>query len=203
MLALVLLAAGSPVQAQEQNEIPAGAPDICKEVLENTANDFTGWRRNFYNGYADSFEFHGYPDETSALVRSFSIDDTAYEVDTSCFDETGKLSFVGTYMHSANMVGDTTQVLERYGEIEVDAKGKPTKAHGWIVTVPLDETIKPEKFPLTDAPHQLTRDCLSVELYASTAEVQTAMDAVLGDIDGKRPAFKATEYDWCAKATTP
>lgn len=195
----------APLRAEEAADIAPSAWDKCAETLENMPDYWTGWRRDYQNGYADSFEFYNSGseyDSPSVLITDFTIDDTAYETITSCFDS-GKLSYVKTVMRSANTAGEIGTQAERHGEIYLDAAGKVTKTLGWIENGGLDDKMKPMVFPMNDPAYQVTRDCGPVSLYKTTADVQKALDATLGDIDGKRPDFTPEEYDWCAAAVAP
>jgi hypothetical protein len=206
-LSVALAMAGSTTapSAEEAAAAPQSAWDKCLDTLENMPDYWTGWRRDFHNGYADSFEFYnsdGEYESPAVLVTDFTIDDTAYETVTSCF-EGGKLSYVNTVMRSANTSGEAGTQAERHGEIYLDATGKVTKTLGWLENGGLDDKMKPITFPLNDKGYQLTRDCRPVALYKTTDDVQKALDATLGDIDGKRPDFTAEDYDWCTAAVAP
>ena len=205
LVALIAMPAGTAPLLAQETAAPASGWDKCVETLENMPDYWAGWRRDFHNGYADSFQFYNAGAEyesPAVLVTTATIDDTAYETVTSCF-EGGKLSFVSTVMRSQNTAGEAGTQAERYGEIYLDASGAITKTLGWLSDGGLDANNQPPHFALDNPAYQLTRDCTPVALYKSVDDVQKALDAELGDIEGKRPAFKAEQYDWCAKAVTP
>lgn len=53
---------------------------------------------------------------------------------------------------------------------------------------------------LTDEKHQLARDCWDLDLILTRDAAHTAYLAEMGDIDGSKPDYKATNFDWCSVA---
>ncbi len=166
----------------------------CTEHLEAQPDNWMGWRRVHDGGYADFFEFwdqgaDGYG--PSVLKRTFLIDGIASETQTLCYRPDGSLAFAFAQMASPDMAEGAEGALTREGRIYVDPKGKVIRVLGKVVGEGFETT-------LDDETHQLARGCWDLDLAPTRDAVHTAYLAELGDIDGTKPTYTPTPFDWCS-----
>ena len=172
----------------------------CEAAVSGDPDAWTGWRRDHFNGYADSFQYFNrqfHDNEPSVLVTRFDIDAIAVEINTYCFRPEGSLAFVYSEMSAPNVAagGENGPWISREGRIYVDPAGEIVRILGWIT----DDAGK-KLGRLDDPGLMLARGCRALDLYPDLAAVEAAYAAELGDIEGNRPAFTAQTLDWCARA---
>lgn len=195
ILASALILAALPAHAADSPAIEEVrlAWAACTEHLEAQPDNWKGWRRVHDGGYADLFEFwdqgaDGYG--PSVLKRTFLIDGIASETQTLCYRPDGSLAFAFAQMASPDMAEGAEGALTREGRIYVDPKGKVIRVLGKVVGEGFETT-------LDDESHQLARGCWDLDLAPTRDAVHTAYLAELGDIDGTKPTYTPTPFDWC------
>lgn len=203
-LAAGLLSAATAGRAAEDPALPEirKAWAACEAVLAKAGPEgWVGWRRDFGNGYGDAFAFWDRRDDKAASVLriTLDIDGIARQVETSCFRPDGSLAFLFTTLTAplADAPGgpETGRIARREGRIYFDPKGAIVQVLGRIV----DAAGKPLG-RLDDPKLALVRDCRPVMLHRSADQAAAHAVSVLGDIEGKRPAFEPESLDWCARA---
>ena len=114
---------------------------------------------------------------------------------TYCYRADGSLAFVVTAMLSPNIADGPNRdvAVSREGRVHVAPDGSVLKIAGALV-------VKDKRYRLDDRDWQLVRPCEPLPFYRTLAEVEKAYVAEMGDIYGKRPAFKPDQLDWCARA---
>jgi hypothetical protein len=176
-----------------------GAWEACGKVIAGNADGWIGWRRDFFNGYGDNFNFWNNrgttPTIPSVLRTTLFIDGVAVLTTTYCFRNDETLAFVLTVMESANAVEGkpSNGLISREGRIYFGRDGKVVKVLGQI----LDDKKLPH--PLDNPDWQLMRGCEPLDHYRTAEEVEQAYIAEMGDIEGQRPEFKPKEINWCAQ----
>lgn len=192
-LALALLLSPAVEAAEPQIDEVRAAWDACSKRLETSADDWTGWRRNFDGGYADHFEFHeGGDDAPSVLVQTWLIDAIATQTDTSCFRPDGSLAFLFSTMTSPNMAqGATGPALTREGRLYFAPDG-----HLLRLLKRITEAGK-EVAPIDNDKYQLARGCGLTAPHATVDDVRSHLIAELGDIEGTRGTYVQEPLDWC------
>ena len=172
--------------------------------MEAGAESWLGWRRDFYNGYGDRFEFYDGGDVAVSVLRVTSyIDGIAILTETSCYREDGTLAFLLTEMASPNLAtafddepdDDALGIpsLTREGRIYVAPDG------GIIQIVTAIRADGVEVAAMDNDDYRLARDCSPAELYPTTEDVRRRIESELGDIEGKHPPFTAQSLNWCAE----
>ena len=175
----------------------------CTAILENDGESWAGWRRDFGNGYADSFEFFDRRlDDTSASVlRQVQLVDGIVSIETiSCFRPDQSLAFIYTVMHSPDMSDEAAMEgpLSREGRIYFDRNGEVIQLLGQIVGA--DGAV----LGAADDPDiMLARGCYDVDVHRTLDDVEREYLSVLGDIEGNKPAYEPDNLDWCASAAPP
>jgi hypothetical protein len=180
-----------------------GAWAACEKVTADNTDGWIGWRRDFFNGYGDNFNFWNnrgtQPVVPSVLRTRLFIDGVAVLTTSYCFRTDETLAFVFTVMQSMNAVeGKPSDVLvSREGRLYFGRDGSLLKVLGQV----LDDKKQPH--PLDNDEWQPMRGCQPLAYYKTAEEVEKAYIAEMGDIEGQRPAFQPTEIDWCAQAAKP
>ncbi len=196
LLLLLFLLAAQPALADDAaiEEIrPHWA--ACTDLLAKTPDDWTGWRRNYDGGYADHFEFHAAPD-VAVLVQTWLIDAIATQTDTSCYRPDGTLAFVFSEMVSPNMaIGDSGPAITREGRLYFAPDGTLIRVLARVVENGI------EVAPIDNETYQLARGCGLTAPHANVADVQSHLDAELGDLEGNRPPYVQEPLDWCELVT--
>jgi len=200
LIAAALAAALSSIPAAAQDgpvitEIRA-AWASCTQLLEATADDWTGWRRSNEGGYADRFELHEGEDGSAVLVETWLIDAIATQTDTSCYRADGTLAFVFSEMVSPNVAeGAAEGAISREGRLYFAPDGRLVRLLKRIVKDGV------EVAPIDNATYQLARGCGLTAPHPTMLEVRRHLDAELGDIEGNRPSWTSTPLDWCGMET--
>lgn len=177
----------------------------CHAMLARTdwkQDAWTGWKRDVGDGYGDYFQFWDDRDaDVSVLREQFFVDGIYTESHTSCFRKTGELAFVLVEALSPNMAnpGDELDgpgpLIKREGRIYIAPDGRVLRVSMQIV----DETG--DKLADVERPEsQLARECEAIDLHATVDRVREHEASELGDIKGKRPPYRANDFDWCAAA---
>ncbi|WP_454816078.1 hypothetical protein [Labrys neptuniae] len=206
MIGLLVAIATGQVQAEETLPEPfARAWQACQDRMTSQPNDWIGWRRDFFNGYGDTFAY--WSRETAvagqpAVLRTETLIDGAHSVSTIyCFQADGRPALSRSVMASVNIAdGPNTEApLRREGWIFFKPDGALDRVIGRLV----DDTGKSHR--LDEAGWVPGRGCdqQKVALFERADDVTKAYVAEMGDIEGKRPAFKPEELNWCDKAQTP
>lgn len=202
---IVMVIAAPRARADEAADLAEiqGSWKTCADMIAKRPDQWIGWKRSFFNGYADNFYFwfnSGVePAVPSALRRTYFIDAIAVLITTYCYRNDETLAFILTVMESPNSgrakSGD--KLVVREGRIYVGRDGKVLKVLGRI----LDDKKRPH--PLDNPDWQPMRGCGPVPFLRTVSDVEKVYVAELGDIEGKRPAYAVEDLDWCAKATGP
>lgn len=200
---IAVLTATASVRAAERPDTKALAGidadwAACQALMKDNPQAWLGWRRSFFNGYGDDFSFW---DNRAGATGSRSVLSTADYIDglarfaTYCYREDGSLALAVTAMLSPNVIDGPNRdvAVSREGKIHVAPDGSVLKISGALV-------VKGERYPLDSKDWQLARPCEPLPFYRNLAEVEKAYVAEMGDIYGKKPAFKPERLDWCAKA---
>ncbi|MBP0582647.1 hypothetical protein J8I29_25205 [Labrys sp. LIt4] len=200
---IAVLAAAAPVRAAGQPDAKALAEigadwAACQAVMKDNPQAWLGWRRSFFNGYGDDFSFW---DNRASATGSRSVLSIAAYFDgigrfaTYCYRQDGSLAYIVTAMLSPNIVDGPNRdaAVSREGKVHVAPDGSVLKISGALLA-------KGERHPLDSKEWQLARPCEPLPLYRNLVEVEKAYVAEMGDIYGKKPAFKPEQLDWCAKA---
>lgn len=199
---LFLLTPGAHADEAQLQEIRAAWAG-CQDVATKAPEGWIGWKRDFFNGYGDDFNFWNNagsePRRPSLLRTTHVIDAIAILTTTYCFRDDDSLAFIFTVMSSPNAAEGPNQnkPVSREGRIYVGHDGAVIKVLGQI----LDDRKKPH--PLDNPDWQLMRGCSTSAFYRTVADVEKAYVAELGDIEGSRPQFQPEELDWCNKAAKP
>ena len=195
VFAAAIACAASPGSAADSPAIEEvrRAWAACTAYRDAAADQWMGWRRIHDGGYADFFQFwdqgaDGYG--PSVLERTFLIDGIASETQTLCYRPDGSLAFAFTQMASPDMAEGAEGALTREGRIYVDPQGDVIRVLGKVVGNGFETT-------LDDPAHQLARGCWDLDLTPTRDAVHTAYLAELGDIEGSKPAYTPTPFDWC------
>jgi hypothetical protein len=168
----------------------------CRTLMDS--DDWLGWRRDFGNGYGDTFELWDREGAgVSALKVNFMIDGIATETQTSCFRKDGGLTFVLVEMLSPNQAANTDQssLIKREGRIYVSPSHDILRITGQIA----DEAGR-KLSNLDSSKYQLARGCWALDLHLSLDRARDHLVSEQGDIEGKHPADTANAFDWCAIA---
>lgn len=206
MIGLLVAIAASQVQAEESLPEPlVRAWQACRDRMANQPNDWIGWRRDFFNGYGDNFAY--WSRETAvagqpAVLRTETLIDGAHSVSAIyCFQADGRPALTRAVMATSNSADGPNRDarLKREGWVFFKPDGSLDRVIGRLV----DDTGKRHR--LDEAGWVPGRGCdqQKVALFTSADDVTKAYLAEMGDIEGKRPAFKPEELDWCDKARTP
>ncbi|MDC9822164.1 hypothetical protein PRN20_00335 [Devosia sp. ZB163] len=192
-LIVALALAATPVLAQDAEiEEIRRAWDACTGLIDQSPNEWTGWRRNFDGGYADHFEFHEATDGSGVLVQTWLIDAIATQKDTSCFRKDGTLAFLYSEMTSPNMAqGADGPAITREGRLYFSPDGRLVR-----VMKRITEAGK-EVAPIDNDRYQMARGCELTAPHATMDDVRSHMISELGDIEGTRGEFKRQGLDWC------
>ena len=175
----------------------------CEKVTSGNADGWIGWRRDFFNGYGDNFNFWNNrgsePVVPSVLRTMLFIDGVAVLTTSYCFRSDETLAFVFSVMDYMNAVeGKPSDVqVSREGRLYFGRDGSVLKVLGQI----LDDKKQPH--PLDNAEWQPMRGCQPLAYYRTAEEVEKAYIAEMGDIEGQRPTFQPYEIDWCSRAGKP
>ena len=200
----VLLTATVTSRAQEvdigPNKDDAAA---CAALVAAYGDSWTGWQRDFGNGYGDTLRFYdGRPsEEPSVAVGSLAIDSVVWDETTWCYRTDGTLSTIEiatsgpAYSNGEEVTG---MGMERRGYLYFDAKGKLIQALGYNA-----DSEGAHLSDLSDEAYSLARPCAPVDVKLTADAVGTQVESVLGDIEGKHPDYAANELDWCAVAVAP
>lgn len=167
----------------------------CTALVTEAPDDWLGWRRDFQNGYGDSFQLwdRTWEEGGAAVLRQvFLIDGIAIETDTHCFREDGSLAFIYSEMVSPNMaVGFEGPSIAREGRLYFDPSGERIRVLQQI-------TQDGEKVADGDnADYQLARGCGGLDVHMTLAAAYAHAESELGDIEGNRPAYERQIMDWC------
>ena len=187
-----------PVMGQDLAETEAAKAE-CDALVEAAPDNWIGWRRDFGNGYTDSFEFHDgrFDNRPSVLKTGGVIDAIALEETSWCYRGDGSLALIAVTMSSPDYAqgGDMGPLISREGRIYVGADGHVLRIAGWLTD---GDGVK--LGPLQMDTHQLARDCGPVDLRLRADDAEGEYLSVLGDIEGNHPEYTANELDWCAVA---
>lgn len=202
-LALGMSLAGPSKADETQIAEIRRAWDACGKMMADNADEWIGWRRDFFNGYGDNFNFwnnRGARSVVPSVLRvTRFIDGVAALTTTYCFRNDETLAFVFTVMKSPNAVEGkpSNGLITREGRIYFGRDGKVLKVLGQI----LDDEKQPH--PLDNPDWQLMRGCEPLDYYQTAEEVEQAYVAEMGDIQGQRQEFKPKNLDWCSLAEMP
>ena len=175
----------------------------CAAMVKTYGELWTGWQRDFGNGYGDSLHFYDGRgmDMPSVAVGSRMIDGIVSEETTWCYRLDGTLSTIAVSMFGPALDANAEEIgmgMERRGFLYFDAKGKSLQVLGYNA-----DSDGAHLSDLTDPAYALPRPCNPVDVKLTADVLATEVDSVLGDIEGTHPAYTANEVDWCAVAVAP
>jgi len=200
----VLLTATVTSRAQDV-DIGANKDDdaACAAMVKTYGELWTGWQRDFGNGYGDSLHFYDGRgmDMPSVAVGSRMIDGIVSEQTTWCYRMDGTLSTIAVSMFGPALdakAEETGMGMERRGYLYFDDKGETIEVLGYNA-----DSDGAHLSDLTDPAYTLPRPCNPVDVKLTADLVATEVDSVLGDIEGTHPDYAPNDVDWCAVAVAP
>lgn len=205
IVVLIVLVISAPQARADEADVAKIQADwkACTDVIAKHPDQWIGWKRSFFNGYADNFYFWFnsgvQPPVPSVLRRTYFIDAIAILTTTYCYRNDETLAFILTVMESPNAgkAKSSDKLVVREGRIYVGPDGKVLQVLGRV----LDD--KKRSHPLDNRDWQPMRGCGPVPFLRTVSEAEKVYVAELGDIEGKRPNYVVEDLNWCAKATPP